>query len=206
MIVSIIGDCDRRPVLYTVIKILQTIGDTLVISTDNRILRLSDTREDMGHYQNTMIAFAPEGIDDFLEEFTYSFTDFSNVIIDGMTSDEADQTIYVKGLMPSEEEEALLEYLEGYATIKLYEGKAATSAAFLNCEKFEAYRQMTPINATIGAEVAEALSKVAGTSATNLSKMAAAPPTGSVAKGAPQTMGVPHKEKKKSGLFGGGKK
>lgn len=199
MIINIVGDCDKRPVLYTVMKICQTLGDTLLVTTDNRMLRLSDTRETQGHYQNVMIAVATDGIDDFFEDFVYGQQDFANIIVDGMVSADADTTIYVKGLVESEEEQMMLEYLEDYSTIKLYEGKAATSAAFLNCEKFESYRLFNPINAAIAAEVADALAKTAGTSAVNLSKIAMTAPVGSSAGKAPRSMGG---GKKKAGLFG----
>ncbi len=208
MIINIVGDCDKRPVLYTVMKICQTLGDTLLVTTDNRMLRLSDTRENQGHYQNVMIAVATDGIDDFFEEFIYGPQDFANVIVDGMVSADADTTIYVKGLMPSEEEEDMLEYLDEYSTIKLYEGKAASSPMFLNCEKFEAFKTFAPINATIAAEVADALAKVANTSAVNLSKIAMAPAVGSNPGKAAHNVGGGSGIKstnKKKGLFGGRK-
>lgn len=205
MIVNIVGGCDKRPVLYTVMKICQTLGDTLLVTTDNRMLRLSDTGENQGHYENVMIAIATDGIDDFFEEFMYAPHDFANVIVDGMVHADADKTIYVKGLLPSEDEEIMLEYLEDYATIDFYNGKAATGNAFLNCEKFEAYRNFAPINAAVAAQVADALAKVANTSAVNLSKIAMATPTGSnPGKGARQLAGARHA--KKGGLFGGRKK
>lgn len=206
MIVNIVGGCDKRPVLYTVMKICQTLGDTLLVSTDNRMLRLSDTGENQGHYENVMIAIATDGIDDFFEDFMYAPHDFANVIIDGMVHADADKTIYVKGLLPSEDEEIMLEYLEEYATIDFYNGKAATSAAFLNCEKFEAYRNFAPINAAVAAQVADALAKVANTSAVNLSKMAMAAPIGSNPGKGPRQMAGAGAVKRKGGLFGGRKK
>lgn len=207
MIINIVGDCDKRPVLYTVMKICQAMGDTLLVTTDNRMLRLSDIRENQGHYQNVMIAIATDGIDDFFEEFMYSQQDFANMIIDGMVSADADVTIYVKGLMPSEDELTMLEYLEDYKTIKLYEGKAAASSAFLQCEKFEAFRNFAPINANIAAEVADALAGVAKASAVNLSKIAMAAPVGSTPGKARNLGGGGAKTgSKKKGLFGGGKK
>ena len=71
MIVNIIGECDKRPVLYTCMKILQNIGDVLLISNSSRLMRLSDTRDIGGHYQNTMIAVTMDGIDDFFDDFKY---------------------------------------------------------------------------------------------------------------------------------------
>lgn len=207
MIINIVGDCDKRPVLYTVMKICQTLGDTLLVSKDNRILRLSDTRENQGHYQNVMVAIATEGIDDFFEEFLYSQQEFTNIIVDGMVSADADITLYVKGLMSSDEEMDMLEYLDEYKTIKLYEGKAATSSAFLQCEKFEAFRTFAPINAAIAAEVADALSSVLKASAVNLSKIAMAPAVGSNPGKARNIGGGSAIKAGKKGLFGkGGKK
>ena len=43
MVINIIGDCDKRPVLYTVMKICQTLGDVLLVSSSSRLMRLSDT-------------------------------------------------------------------------------------------------------------------------------------------------------------------
>ena len=78
MIINIIGNCDKRPVLYTVMKICQTLGDVLVITNNARLLRLSDTWDSFGHYQNTMIAYTQEGIDDFLDDFAY-LIDFDRI-------------------------------------------------------------------------------------------------------------------------------
>lgn len=156
MIINIIGDCDKRPVLYTVMKICQTLGDVLLVTNNSRLIRLSNTRENYGHYQNTMIAITHEGIDDFFENFEYDLEDFEYVIIDNIVSAEADLFIYVEGLLASEHEMDTLEYIDDYKTIRLYKGNMLSSRVMYNLEVFEAYVNMQPI----GQKVAEAVSKI----------------------------------------------
>lgn len=155
MIINIIGDCDKRAVLYTVMKVCQTLGDVLLVSNNTRLMRLSNTRENYGHYQNTMIAITQDGIDDFFENFEYDLEDFEYVIVDNIVLAEADLVLYVEGLLPSESEMDTLEYIEDYKTIKLYKGNMLTNRVMYNLECFEAYANMQPI----GQKVAEVVSK-----------------------------------------------
>lgn len=155
MIINIIGDCDKRAVLYTVMKVCQTLGDVLLVSNNTRLMRLSNTRENYGHYQNTMIAITQDGIDDFFEDFEYDLEDFEYVIVDNIVLAEADLVLYVEGLLPSESEMDTLEYIEDYKTIKLYKGNMLTNRVMYNLECFEAYANMQPI----GQKVAEVVSK-----------------------------------------------
>ena len=155
MIINIIGDCDKRPVLYTVMKICQTLGDVLVVTNSTRLVRLSDTRDSYGHYQNSMIAITQEdGIDEFFANFDYDLDDFENVIVDNIPLAEAELTIYVEGLTQSETEADLLAYIEGYKTIKLYKGNLIDGKTLRNCEEFEAFRTMCPIGSKIANKVA----------------------------------------------------
>lgn len=174
MIINIIGDCDKRPVLYTVMKICQTLGDVLVVSSSSRLARLSDTRESCGHYQNTMIAITHEGIDDFFENFPYVMDDFEYIIIDNIVSAEANLTIYVEGLIKSDLEEDLLAYIDNYVTIPLYKGRLLDANTLRNCEEFEALRDMCPIGQRIAAKVAEAIASYFGKPAKNFEAMAMA--------------------------------
>lgn len=160
MIINIIGDCDKRPVLYTVMKICQTLGDVLVVTNSSRLVRLSDTRESYGHYQNTMIAITNEdGIDEFFANFDYDLDDFENVIVDNIPLAEAELTIYVEGLAQSEIEEDLLAYIDNYKTIKLYKGNLIDAKTLRNCEEFEAFRTMCPIGSKIANKVAVVLAE-----------------------------------------------
>lgn len=160
MIINIIGNCDKRPVLYTVMKICQTLGDVLVITNNARLLRLSDTRDSFGHYQNTMIAYTQEGIDDFLDDFNYDFNDFEYTIVDNIVLAEANLTIYVEGLLKDESEMDLLEYIESYQTIELYKGNLLGPKTLRNLECFEAFANMQPISAKLAERVAVLLEKL----------------------------------------------
>lgn len=156
MVINIIGDCDRRPVLYTVLKVCQTLGDVLLVTNNTHLNRLSDTGETYGHYQNIMVGLTQESIDDFLEEFDYALNSFAYSVVDNIPLVDADVYIYVEGMIKSENEKDNLEFMEGYKTIKLYPSKAIDAKTMLNLERFESLRDCCPI----GAKVAEAVAKV----------------------------------------------
>lgn len=163
MVINIIGDCDKRPVLYTILKVCQTLGDVLLITNSSRLSRLSDTRESYGHYQNIMIAITHEGIDDFFEDFIYDVTDFEFTVIDNIVAAEADLTIYVKGMCESEEEKTNIEYIDNYEVVELYKGKYIDAKTMIKCEEFESLKDLCPINAKIAAKIAPMLAKVLNT-------------------------------------------
>lgn len=157
MIINIIGDCDKRPVLYTVMKICQSLGDVLLVSSSSRLMRLSDTQASYGHYQNCMVTVTQEGIDDFFDNFEYDLADFEFVIIDNIISADADIYIYVEGMTQSENELDMLEYIEEYETIKLYKGHLIDGKTLYHLEEFEALKNMCPIGTSIASRVAQIL-------------------------------------------------
>jgi len=172
MVINIIGDCDKRPVLYTVMKICQSLGDVLLLTSSSRLIRLSDTGETYGHCQNTMIAVTQEGVDDFWSDFTYDVTDFEFVIIDNMVSADADVVIYVKGMAQTQMELDNLEYLEDYHTIDLYKSRMLDANTMLRCEEFEALKDFCPINAKVANAVATALAPAFKTDVKKLESLA----------------------------------
>lgn len=172
MRINLIGECDKRPVLYTLLKICQGMGDVLLITSSSRINRLSDTRDTYGHYQNTMIAVTHEGLDDFLENFVYDLVDFNYVIIDNIIDADADLTIYVQGYVQSEWEKDNLEYLDSYATIKLYSDKLLEATTQYKLEEFESLRDMCVVAPKVAAKLATILSQATGVSAKNLEGLA----------------------------------
>ena len=157
MIINVIGDCDTRPVLYTLIKFCQTVGDVLLITNNTRLARLSDTGETYGHYQNVMIAITTDGIDDFLEEFKYGLNSFAYVIVDNISLAEAEVTVYVEGLEQSKREQDILEYVDNYETIKLFKGGLISSDTYRKLEEFEALRNCCAINSKIAAAIGNVL-------------------------------------------------
>lgn len=195
MVINIIGDCDKRPVLYTVMKICQNLGDVLLLSNSTRLRRLSDTRETYGYYQNTMIAITTDGVDDFFDDFKYSAEDFDYMIVDNITMAEADVVIYVEGLVQSETEEEMLEYIEDYSVIPLYKGNLCGASTCRNLEQFEALRDMCPINNRIATKVAEILAPYFNKDAKSLVEIAM------LKNPSPDTSGKTNFGKKKKGGF-----
>lgn len=158
MIINVFGECDRRPVLYTLMKICQTLGDVLVVSDDVSILRLSDTKESGGHYQNTMIAFAKEGLDDYMASSEYTYSDFDFTLVDGMLCAEADIYILVNGLATSENLSLAMECVEDYITIQLFGKGYIQKDTMLYMEQFEALGTMCPISAKLAQDLSKLLS------------------------------------------------
>lgn len=195
MTINIIGSCDKRPVLYTVMKICQGLGDVLLITSNSRLRRLSDTGDTLGHCQNTMIAIATDGIDEFWQNFSYDAMDFEYVIIDNIVSGDADLTIYVKGMTESVDDLDMLEYIEDYKTISLYEKKKLAPTVIYNCEEFEALKDFVTISDKLASEVASVMADTIGTSAKNLEAIAKKPTGVHMDK-------VPQIKKPKKGLFG----
>lgn len=173
MIINVIGDCDKRPVTYCVMKILQSLGDVLFVTTSSRLVRLSDTGESGGHYQNIMIGVTTEGVDDFFEEFNYNRNDFNNILVDNVLEADADLTIYVEGMSESDNEKYVLSLLENYKTVRLYKGKLVDGTTAYKMEQFEALRDMTPMNAKVIKAVAAAMSETFKIPAPRLEAIAA---------------------------------
>ena len=156
MVISVVGETDTRPLLYTLMKLCQGLGDVLVVSTSSRIQILSDTRESGGFYQNCMIAYTDDGLDIFLKDFGYTLKDFNFILLDNITAGEADITFHVSGLNPSDDELELLSYLENVVEFEQYSSKNL-NGVFLNLEKFEGYKMMNQINPAISSFVATKL-------------------------------------------------
>lgn len=202
MILNIIGECDKRPVIYCAMKLLQEIGDVLLLTPDDRLLRLSNTYETGGHYQNTMIGVANGGVDDFFddEDFPYNQHDFDHMIVENIITVDADLYLYVEGAVTSEMMEDNLDMLESYETISLYKGNLIENNTYRRLEQFEAYGNMCPMTPKIVKAVSQALSTKLGISADKLEKVGL-----KAVAAAPRKSAVPEQkkgEKAKSGLFG----
>ncbi len=172
MVVNVIGECDNRPILYCCMKVLQEFGDVLLVTSSNRLLRLSDTQESSGHYQNTMICVTHDGIDDFFDQLRYDRGDFDYIIIDNVVTVESDITLYVEGMSVSETESYLLSMLDEYQTIRLYKDKLIEASTAYKIEQFEALRDMCPMTPKVINAVCKLLSPKLGVSADKLVKIA----------------------------------
>lgn len=182
MRINLIGECDKRPVLYTLMKVFQELGDVLIITDNSRLIRLSDTRENYGHYQNTMVAVTQEGLDDFLEDFLYDLSDFNHVIVDNITDAEADYVLYVQGYKQTDWEKEQLEYIDSYGTIQFYTNKLLPPDIYYKLEEFESLRDMCPMGDKLATAVCSLLSPLLNSPEANLHKIAMKPTAGTVPK------------------------
>lgn len=161
MMVSVMGECDTRPVLYTLMKICQGLGDVLLITGNRRLLRMVDTHASGGHVQNVMVGIADEdeGVDDFFEDFPYDIEDFEYIIADNLLAAETNCIIYARGLIQSETEESQLTYVDKYEVIDVFKSKLSDNNTLIRCEEFETLQDFCTINNKLTAEVAKVIAE-----------------------------------------------
>lgn len=204
MIVNVVGDGDKRAVIYTLMKIFQTLGDVLLVTNNSYLRRLSETGESGGHFQNTMIVFTNEGVGDFFDEFKYSYQDFSYTILDGIIEGEADLTIHCVALVDSEEIKDELEYVEDVKKIDLWGNPKTVVGMAQACEKFESFKVLTPMPMPIVQEVAAIIAPYLKSTPDNIVKIATTIPAGSEQlKADPRPIGNAQKKGIKSLMKGG---
>ncbi|RED52799.1 hypothetical protein [Cohnella lupini] len=156
MLIGVYGLTDKRPVIYALMKLLQATGDVALFSNNRHYRRLLGPGESQGHMANMMIAVSDASPDEIFEEVGYTADDFDHVIFDLQDTipDNLSLAIYVKSYESGDDEQAFLEVLGTYHTIKLtYDSKRDKGAINVNpvslvwksVEQIEAYRILRPI-------------------------------------------------------------
>lgn len=176
MIVAVYGETDKRPVIYTLIKLFQRLGDCCLISDNRHYKRLLDTDTNTGHYQNVFITVTDASPDEVFSEIGYESIDFENMIFDNTIPDNADLIIFVQGCSISENESDTLEYLSSYETIGLGFGKNMipyTVTMFKNVELIEGKKHLLEIDKKLTHKLATILSEHLNMSAKNICKVVA---------------------------------
>jgi len=173
---NLLGKGDRRIVLYPLMKLTQTLGDVLLISNDPHVLRLSDTGENGGSYQNILVYyvdFEKSSVDDFWMTSGRSPETFSCVIVDGMPDPEAKITLYIKTADMTDDDREEMDYLENPILIDPWNPKDVCFDAntLYALEEFEALRDMCPISTKLSAKLAAPLSKALKIAETNVAGM-----------------------------------
>lgn len=168
MVISVIGETDKRPFMYTLLMICQYMGDVLLVSDDRHYKRLIEEPEEdveiyAGHFQNTFIVVTDKTPDEASQSVGYESDDYEFVIYDNLIDVTSDLIIYVTGDSMSEWEKEQLDYLEegDYVTIGLGFGKknmvAYSTAMFKNVELVESRKTYLPIDSKLSAMVAKVL-------------------------------------------------
>lgn len=174
MTIAVYGQTDKRPVIYTIMKLLQSMGDTLLVTNDRHYRRLIPDEADVGHYQNILIAVTDAMPDEIGSELGYDFDDFEHFIFDGTIPDNADLVLFVEGCVISEVEQETLDYLDSYASIGLGYGKNSvpyTVEMFKRVELIEGKKYLMEIDKKITKKLATILSKPLNMPAQNICKV-----------------------------------
>jgi hypothetical protein len=126
MRIVVLGYTDKRPVLYSLLKVLQSTGDVALITDDRHFQRLIESSSPVGHLLNIFICVTSVSPDEVWAEVGYSPEDFDHVVYDvhGVLPENADKFMHVCGSQLDEGEAELLECIEQYTKVKLmYDGK-----------------------------------------------------------------------------------
>lgn len=116
MIIAMTGYTDKRYLLYPLLKVLQAMGDTLLISDDRRFLRLTENGENPGHLQNTMIYVTDSAPEDVWGELQQEPADFTHVVYDVkqfLPEDKLDLVLICETMGYEDGEEDFLSLVEG---------------------------------------------------------------------------------------------
>lgn len=183
MILSVIGDTDKRPFVYTILKVCQALGDVLLVTNNRHYARLIEEPEEdvdaiAGHFQNTMIVVTDMTPDEASEVVGYNAEDYEYIIYDNQLDAEGDLTLYIAGCDMSDREKEFLEYLEDgvdYHTIRFGFGKKNvipyTAKMFQACEIVEGKHLLVPVDAKITSALCKLLADSFGMPAKNLEKV-----------------------------------
>ena len=181
MILSVIGETDKRPVMYTLLKMCQYLGDVLLITNDRHYARIIEgVEEDVeviaGHFQNVFIVVTDLTPDEASQAVGYNNDDYEYIIYDNKIDPDGDITIYVAGCEMSVWESEELEYFEEdeYSTIRLGFGKGnipLTGKMFQNCEIIEGKKILIPVDPRISATLVKLLSSALGVPPKTLEKV-----------------------------------
>ena len=165
MVISVVGETDKRPVIYTLMRLFQQLGDCALITNDRHLRRLIENGGDVGHFQNIFIAVTDASQDEVFATIGYSKNDFENLIFDcyDQIPEYSDMVIYVGGAGGiSEDLQVLLDMQSEYKTINLGFGDKNipyTKEMFVACEMTEGLKHFVPINPQIASRIATFLTE-----------------------------------------------
>lgn len=176
MQISIFGRTDKRACIYTLMKILQPMGDVAVITNDRHFTRLTEDGDTTGFYQNIAIFVTDATADEMWETIEHSPDDFEHVILDNLYNESTDLVLYVQGAGV----EALDEYLfdtfeDNMVVINMGKGKNAvpyTKDLMANLEHIEYYRKLIAPSPTMVNILAKILSEYLKMPMKNIVKVA----------------------------------
>ena len=176
MQVSIFGRTDKRPCIYTLIKMLQPLGDVAIVTANPMYKRLIEDWSDTGFCQNVAIFVTDATADELWSTIEHSPDDFEYVILDNLYNEETTVTLYVQGAGVEPLDEDLFEVFENIVTINMGTGKGKyvipyTVDMLKNVEFVEFYRIPKAVSLKMATVLADILAGPAGIPAKELLKV-----------------------------------
>lgn len=191
MLISLLGQTDKRAVLYTMLKLCENLGDCCYVTNDRKAMRLMEEGPDTaGTYRNIQIHVLDTTDDDVWNDIGYEPADFDFVFLDNLYSENVDLVLYIKGAGDAEEDMVTIDALEpeDYITIKMGKpdpkpktAKGETPHKVFNIpydksmpeniEYCEFYKQLKPVTSQALSVCSAILAEKCGISAKNLGKV-----------------------------------
>ena len=112
MQISVFGRTDKRACIYTLMKILQPLGDVAVITSNRHFMRLTEDGAPFGFYQNISIFVTDATADEMWQTIDHKPGDFDHIIMDNLYNESTDLIIYVQGAGVEASDEYLFDTFE----------------------------------------------------------------------------------------------
>jgi len=155
MQIGVFGYTDKRPVIYPLLKLLQSTGDVALFTNNRHYKRLLQPGETQGHLANIMVAVSDASPDEIFEVVGYTSDDFEHIVFDVQDTipENLSLALHVKSFAPDEDEQSFLDALGPCTTVKmLYDRKKEKDAInvmplaplWKHAEEIESYRILPP--------------------------------------------------------------
>ena len=175
MKICVFGQTDKRAVIYTLLKLCQTMGDVCFISYNTYYNRLINDVSTEEFFQNIAVFITDASAEDAFAEINHVPEDYDYIIFDNKWDESADVFFYVEGAGPEAYDSDLIENLgEKLIKIKIGTGKGAIPYSvkmFTAIENTEYYKKFLPINDKLSSDISKALTSHLGMPTKNIQKV-----------------------------------
>ena len=164
MNIVVYGTTDVRPVIYTLLKFCQSLGDTALFTSDRHYTRLLSSEVDVGSFENIFIAITELYPDEVFSTLDISPDEFEFTIYDNKIQEEYDLFIHVVGCAETETEKETMELVDEYETINIgyggMKGVPYSVDLFKHVEEIEGFRALREVDSKLTRAMAPMLSRL----------------------------------------------
>lgn len=130
MVISVIGECDKRPFIYTLLHVCQYLGDVLFVTNDEAYAEFIEDNETIkdcisGHFQDIFMVVTDMTPDECHQVVGYDNEDYEFIIYDNKMDTSGEVIIYISNGEMTDLEREEFTYLseDDYTTINYGGGK-----------------------------------------------------------------------------------